>query len=251
MSRQNKHQILIVNSVPNTTSLLKSSCHDLNVDFNADASANDAPSNVNWDLLIINTDDNTSKALDICGTVRSVKPFSQIIVLSTEHDDAAIAQCLSQGADDYISIPCSAIELRARVSAALRRSTDLQPLVDNIKCNLPAVKSAIDPDVVAADFKIFPLAKKAIISGQSIALTRTELSLLSYLVANKGKSCCKLELLQNVLGYEDVCYMPSLYTHMNRLRGKLKQKKIESPFIETVWRYGYRLAFVQQELSEV
>ena len=91
MSRQNKHQILIVNSVPNTTSLLKSSCHDLNVDFNADASANDAPSNVNWDLLIINTDDNTSKALDICGTVRSVKPFSQIIVLSTEHDDAAIA----------------------------------------------------------------------------------------------------------------------------------------------------------------
>lgn len=255
MPEPKKHQILIVDSVPNATSLIKSSCHDLYVDFDHYTCASDTASTASsgsWDLLIINTGNNVTKAINICETVRSVKPLSQIIVLSTEQDDAAIAQCLSQGADDFISIPCSLIELRARVSSALRRSKDLQPLVGSIKLNLPAVKSITsDAEVIAADFKIFPLAKKAIIAGQSISLTRTELSLLSYLVANKGKSCCKLELLQNVLGYEDECYMPSLYTHMNRLRRKLKQKKINSPFIETVWRYGYRLAFAQQELTEV
>lgn len=252
MPRRKKPQILIVDATANTLRLIKNSCSDLNVEFSeylcmkdSDATSRDLLM-ANWDLLLINTDD-ISKAIDVCTTVRSVNPLSQIIVLSTDRDDSAISKCLAQGADDYISIPFSHIELGARISSALRRTKNIQPLISKLNDNLPAVTTTANPEDLIDRIKIYPISKKVVISGQSISLTQTELSLLSYLISKKGKSCSKHELLEKVLGYEDECYIPSLYTHINRLRRKFRQRKILSPIIETDWRYGYRLVFESRE----
>ncbi len=252
MPRRKKLKIMVANAAPNILGQIINCCHDLNVEFseypimeNSDV-ANLNLLMFNWDLLLINTDD-ISKAIDVCAIVRSAKPLSQIIVLSSSRDDSANAKCLAQCADDFISIPFSSIELSARIASALRRIKDIQPLISKLYENSPAVMTTTNAEDFTDKIKIYPISKNVVISGQSISLTQTELSLMSYLISKKGKSCSKLELLEKALGYEDECYLPSLYTHINRLRRKLKQKKIVSLNIETDWRYGYRLVFKYHE----
>ena len=244
MPKQKYNRILTVDCAQNTASQIRHCCRDLYVDFRdypcADETISVTRAN-DWDLLIINPESNASMAMDICTTARSVKPLSQIIVVSKDCNDAVIAQWLSHGADDCIATPFSPIEFTARVSAALRRSNELH-IVNNTQRTTPDAKSAIAPKV-AASITIHRESKEVDISGTTISLTRTELLLLSYLADNTGRPCSKLELLKQVLGYDDECYLPTLYTHMNRLRSKLKQQKIASPYIATVWRFGYKLVF--------
>lgn len=237
------NKILTVDCAENTASQIKHCCSDLHVDFRDYPCTNEtisATRSNDWDLLIINPENNTSVAMDICTTARSVKPLCQIIVVSKDFNDAVVAEWLSHGADDYIASPFSPVEFKARVSAALRRSNELHT-VNNTQRKAPDIESSIEPKVVSASIKIDSESREVDISGTSISLTRTELLLLSYLADNTGRPCSKLELLKQVLGYDDECYLPTLYTHMNRLRGKLKKNKITSPYIATVWRFGYKL----------
>jgi len=73
-----------------------------------------------------------------------------------------------------------------------------------------------------------------------IHLTRTEYSLLAYLFQRTSRPCSSVELLNNVLGYEDENYLPSLHSHVSRLRRKIQRSETTS--IETIWCYGYRIS---------
>ena len=242
-------KILVVNCALSNANKIRNSCNELYVEFDEYDYGGETMSVVcsaDWDLLIVNAERHAAAAIDVCKTIRSLIPLSQIIVMSREHHNSVVAQWLSHGADDYISIPFSSVEFRARVSAALRRSGELRSLASSGMTEVPDLKTVNNFETVPENFEINPSSKVVVISGTSVSLTRTELLLLSYLVNNQSRPCSKLELLEHVLGYSDECYLPSLYTHMNRLRGKLKKNNLTSPYISTVWRYGYKIVFERQ-----
>jgi DNA-binding response OmpR family regulator len=111
---------------------------------------------------------------------------------------------LDRGADDYVVKPFVLAELVARVSAVLRRLGRTPSTVQ------------IGDLVVDADSAV-------VLRGDApIELTATELRLLRYLAAQRGRVVGKTQILTAVWGYED--YDPNLVeVHVSALRRKLEE----------------------------
>lgn len=111
---------------------------------------------------------------------------------------------LDAGADDYVVKPFVLAELVARVSAVLRRLGRTPSTVQ------------IGDLVVDADSAV------VLRGGAPVELTATELRLLRYLAAQRGRVVGKTQILTAVWGYED--YDPNLVeVHVSALRRKLEE----------------------------
>ena len=253
-------RVFIVNGAPGVAVDVTASCHNLLIhaeDYNGYLNTLSAVFAVEWDVLVICATGNTKEVIELCGAVRTQKALCQIIIAFDNHNDASVADCLTYGADDFVAAPFNSIVFTARVFSALRRAKKINGLVVKARANTVRPTSSINSNGIDSDapcaathqnvddagFTLCPVTKKAIIAGESVSLTKSELMLLSYLVSNKNRPCSKFELLNDVLGYKDECYLPSLYSHMNRLRRKFKQKNLTSTRVETIWRFGYRIVF--------
>ncbi|MFC6093625.1 response regulator transcription factor [Saccharothrix sp. BKS2] len=111
---------------------------------------------------------------------------------------------LDRGADDYVVKPFVLAELVARVSAVLRRLGRTPSTVQ------------IGDLVVDADSAV------VLRGSRPVELTATELRLLRYLAAQRGRVMGKTQILTAVWGYED--YDPNLVeVHVSALRRKLEE----------------------------
>jgi two-component system OmpR family response regulator len=110
---------------------------------------------------------------------------------------------LSGGADDYLVKPFVLAELVARVQAVLRR--------------LGRAPSTVQ----VGDLVLDPESGVVVRGEEKIELTSTELKLLDYLAAQRGRVVSKTQILAAVWGYED--YDPNIVeVHVSALRRKLE-----------------------------
>jgi two-component system, OmpR family, response regulator len=125
---------------------------------------------------------------------------------------------LHGGADDYVVKPFALAELVARVTAVLRR--------------LGRTPSAVEVGDLVVDAEAGSVAR----AGVPIELTATELRLLDYLAAQRGRVVSKGQILSRVWGYTD--YDPNLVeVHVSALRRKLGEPRL----LHTVRGLGYVL----------
>jgi two-component system, OmpR family, response regulator len=124
------------------------------------------------------------------------------------------------GADDYLVKPFALSELLVRVQALLRRSGRLGSVT-----------------IEAGELVLDESARAAWRAGQPLDLTATELRLLAYLLACRGRTVSKAELLTQVWGYGS--YDPNLVeVRISGLRRKLEAEGGRR-IIETVHGHGY------------
>ena len=170
-------------------------------------------------------------------------------MVSENSDSGFISRCLQLGADDYIKKPYDTEELGARLTVAINRHQRVIKLLgmsDGRDKDSPELANAdsIPTDASrykhAGDVRLCDVKREVAVMEQLIKLTRTEYQLLKYLFDRIDRPCSSVELLQNVLGYSDENYLPSLHSHVSRLRRKLKAS--ETTAIETIWCYGYRIS---------
>ncbi|TNC22912.1 response regulator transcription factor [Amycolatopsis alkalitolerans] len=110
---------------------------------------------------------------------------------------------LSGGADDYVVKPFALAELVARVQAVLRR--------------LGRAPSTVQ----VGDLVLDPESGVVVRGDQKIELTSTELKLLDYLAAQRGRVVGKTQILAAVWGYE--YYDPNVVeVHVSAVRRKLE-----------------------------
>jgi two-component system OmpR family response regulator len=123
------------------------------------------------------------------------------------------------GGDDYLVKPFALTELLARVHALLRRAGRLSSVTTEV-----------------GDLVLDESARAAWRAGQPLDLTPTELQLLAYLLARRGRTVSKAELLTQVWGYGS--YDPNLVeVRIGSLRRKLETGG--SRIIHTVHGHGY------------
>ncbi|MBP5598851.1 MAG: response regulator transcription factor, partial [Lachnospiraceae bacterium] len=129
---------------------------------------------------------------------------------------------LDLGADDYVTKPFSLSVLRARVNAQLRKIEE----------------TASNGDVIAFDKFSFDFDKMIFtVGGSEISLSKTEQRLLKMLVANRGITLSRDDLIDRLWtdGAEFVDEN-ALSVAIKRLRDKLDAKD----YIKTIYGLGYQ-----------
>jgi DNA-binding response OmpR family regulator len=149
-----------------------------------------------------------------------------VLVLSSCGDAVHRIRLLERGADDVVEKPFSYPELRARITALLRRANPERP---------PRL-------TVAGPVRIDHRTRTVTVDGRVVSLSGFEHRLLCHLMTDPSRVFTREELLREVWGYQcpGEARTRTLDTHAHRLRTKLRQAT-SVPLLINVWGVGYRL----------
>jgi len=189
-----------------------------------------------WDALVLDLMLPGVDGLEICRRARAMTRYTPIIITSARSSELHRIVGLELGADDYLAKPFSMLELVARVKALLRRS-------DAMARNARLEGAGLD----AGGLHIDALAREVRVDGRVVELTPREFDLLYFFARHPGQVFSRLDLLNQVWGYQHDGYEHTVNTHINRLRLKVEQDPAEPRRILTVWGKGYKFATAGEE----
>lgn len=187
--------------------------------------------NGGWDALILDLMLPGVDGLEICRQARAMPSYTPIIITSARSSEVHRILGLELGADDYLVKPFSVLELVARVKALIRR-TDAMAKVQRTEAGTVELHGV----------RLDPLTRQASVEGRVLDLTPREFDLLYFFIKYPGKVFSRLDLLNQVWGYQHDGYEHTVNTHINRLRAKIEADPAEPLRILTVWGKGYRFA---------
>ncbi|MBO4907856.1 MAG: response regulator transcription factor [Lachnospiraceae bacterium] len=144
-----------------------------------------------------------------------------ILFLSAKALEEDVVYGLALGADDYIRKPFSIAELRARISAHIRRDKR-----ENESC------------IRSGEIALYPTSRKVKAGEDEVSLTKSEFDIMLLLIRNKGQAFSKEQIYEKVYGFEKSGDESAITEHVKNLRKKLSAKGYEP--IETVWGIGYK-----------
>lgn len=163
--------------------------------------------------------------LDCIPFIKSIWDETGVIIISARDKLEDRVDGLNLGADDYLVKPFHLSELYARINALLRR-------------NFHTHTSIIEFENIEVETQ----DRSVKINGESVDFSKKEYDLLVYFIENEKRVCTKESLFEHVWGENSVFMDNSdfIYTHINRLRKKLKKHTGEN-CIRTVHGFGYKL----------
>ena len=147
-----------------------------------------------------------------------------VIFFSGYEREESIARALDSGAVDYIVKPCSPMELKARIRAALRRQ---------------AVKTA---PFRLKDLEIDYEERRVSVGGHPVQLTSTEYKLLCVLSRNAGRVSTYGTLLSGVWGGRNYGDNELVRSFVKSLRRKLGDDAASPVYIINERGVGYRMS---------
>lgn len=164
---------------------------------------------------------------ETCHQIR-LMATTPIIMLTTMVEDQNIVKGLEYGADDFIAKPFSPEVLKARVAAVLRRvKTESEQL--------------INPHLFQDDYLTINLKERQVsVDGETVKLSATEFTLLSFLVLNANRVLSYQQILLNVWGKEYLDSVDYVHVYMSHLRRKLEQDPSNPRYFQTEYGTGYR-----------
>jgi len=167
---------------------------------------------------------------EVCKKLRQEKNQTPILMVTSKSEEIDKIIGLELGADDYLTKPFSIRELMARVKALLRRSEMAQQTVstnDNREIKYDGIYINITLRIV-------------VVHGSNIELSPKEFDLLVLFASNPGRTYTRVQLLDQVWGYQFEGYEHTVNSHINRLRSKIESNLNEPEFILTTWGVGYK-----------
>jgi two-component system KDP operon response regulator KdpE len=173
--------------------------------------------------------------LEACRAIRSGWDVS-IVVLSVHDMEKDKIGALDAGADDYVTKPFSTQELLARIRAGLRRS----PLAPE------AAPHLLQTDGLEINFA----ARRVIVGGQELRLTRKEFDLLQYLAASPNTPIPHRRLLRAVWGPDYGDEVVYLRVFINQLRKKIEPEPAKPRYILTEPCIGYQFHMKQEAKNQ-
>ena len=160
--------------------------------------------------------------LDVIPSLRATSPMP-ILVITAHGEGTDVITGLDRGADDYLTKPFSRWDLITRVTSQLAGYHD-------------------GPATTVGRLQLLPEKSQVLLDGQPIALSRTEASALSRLMAANGGAVRATELLHSPWGYRrpgDIRVVTSMVT---RLRTKLGDDPTHPQILLDEPGRGYRIS---------
>ncbi len=177
------------------------------------------------DLMLLDLNMSGMGCLHTCRAIRQASDLP-IIVLSLSNAERDKVRALDAGADDYVTKPCSILELLARIRATLRR-------VHPAKMGLESF--------VSGDLEIDFVRRCAIVAGRCEHLTPKEHDVLRFLVSHHDRPVPHRTLLEAVWGSDHGDELEYLRTTIRNLRTKIEPEPSKPKYLRTEPRVGYCL----------
>ena len=179
-----------------------------------------------YDLIILDLMLPGMDGMEICRKLRNEEKIkSSILMLTARGQIKDRVEGLNCGADDYLTKPFAFEELLARIKALSRRPKD----------SLGTVLSIDDLTLDTISYEV----KRA---GRPVILSKTEYSLLEFLLKNKGKVLSKNQIIENVWDYDADVLPNTVEVYIRYLRNKIEKPfKGKKPLIGTIRGFGYRI----------
>ena len=174
------------------------------------------------DAILLDVSLPNCDGFEVCQRLRAIPSthFTPILMLTGHSDLESRVKGLQFGADDYICKPFHIRELRARISAQVR------------KC---ARQSDEQATIVAGNLELNLGSQKAQVNGAGVDLTHLEFRLLRFMVENRNQLISRRNLLGAI--WPDAVVAPrTVDTHVANLRKKLLPWSCS---LETVYGGGY------------
>jgi two-component system, OmpR family, response regulator MprA len=180
--------------------------------------ANDEPDAMILDVLMPGID-----GLEVCRRLRDQGSRLPVLMLTARVEVENRVEGLDAGADDYLTKPFALDELKARLRALLRRTTNSAGEVLRF-----------------ADLELEPATRDVRRGGDRIELTRTEFSLLELFMRNPRQVLTRSIIFERVWGYDFGYASNSLDVYIGYLRRKTEAGG-RPRLIHTVRGVGYAL----------
>lgn len=177
---------------------------------------------VEYDVIIMDAMLPEIDGYSVCRKIRKTKDTPIILISERDSDEDKLIG-YELGADDFISIPCSAKIILAKANALINRARGTLCGSGN--------------EVSVAGITVNQDSHTVLINDSYIDLTPKEFELLSFLMINKGRVFSRDALLSRVWGYDYFGDLRTVDTHIKKLRAKLGQKAVH---IRTLIKAGYK-----------
>ena len=175
------------------------------------------------DIMMPGTD-----GLSVCKELRAISDIP-IILLTAKDSELDYVMGISQGSDDYLTKPFRPTILLMKVRALLRR------------VEMDRGKTAAEKDELHYGDLRYSATENAVLRGNTpVALTQTELRLLSYMLKQPEKAYSREELLNAVWGFDSEVETRVTDETLRRIRKKLLQAG-STVSVSTIWGFGYKL----------
>lgn len=173
-----------------------------------------------YDLILLDVMMPGVDGFELCSKIRTLVDCP-ILFLTAKAEENSLVSGLSAGADDYILKPFGVMELRARISAHLRREYrehSVRMVLGRICFHLSL--------------------KQMLIDDKELTLTKAEYEICEFLAKNRGQVFSKEQILEHVFGFDSESNDSTIITHIKNIRAKLS--KYNYIPIKTVWGIGYK-----------
>ena len=166
----------------------------------------------------------------VCREIRRRTTTMPILMITAKGQVDDRVTGLDAGADDYLVKPFSSRELLARIRALLRRfESTLSPL-ERIRLGEAEINFA---------------TQQCTRSGERVALTVKEFSMLKLLAERRGAPVTREEFLEIVWGYNAYPTTRTVDNQILSLRNKLEPDPANPRYLLTVHGVGYRLEMTE------
>jgi DNA-binding response OmpR family regulator len=177
-----------------------------------------------YDIIILDRMLPGTEGLEITKQIRQAGIKTPILILTAKSQIRDRVEGLNTGADDYLIKPFSFEELLARIRALLRRPTGTTSNILKIS----------DLTLNTTTFDVRRNKKR-------IKLTKTEYSLLEYLMRNADRIISKDKLIGHVWDFDADILPNTVEAYIGSLRRKI-DKPFKSPTLLHTYRgFGYKL----------
>jgi DNA-binding response OmpR family regulator len=179
-----------------------------------------------YDCILLDITLPDGNGMDVLKTLKQNNHPDGVLIISAKNSLDDRLDGLNLGADDYLVKPFHLSELKARVTAIIRRKTfngSNQLLFNEIAIDL--------------------LAKEAKVGETALKLTRKEYALLLYFIANKGKVVSKNAIAEHLWGdgIDLSDNFDFIYSHIKNVRRKLVDSGCKD-YIQAAYGMGYKFS---------
>jgi DNA-binding response OmpR family regulator len=177
-----------------------------------------------YDLLLLDVMMPGKTGFEVSQALRAEGKHVPILLLTAKDQHRDIVKGLDSGADDYLPKPFSFEVLLARIRALLRRP-----------------HQTVGEVLKVGDLSLDPVSHQVKRGKADIRLSSKEYALLEYLMRNPGQVLSKDNLITHVWDFDADILPNTVEVFVAYLRNKVDKPFKQSPMIETVRGFGYRL----------